>query len=71
MMNNSSVEIMNQGVSCLTEKLGVVDMELFVSTMMRERFDYTKWQRQNFEGIEPDDFHEAAIAYAKTHPFKK
>lgn len=71
MMNNSSVDIMNQGVSYLTEKLGVIGTELFVSTIMRERFDYTEWQRKNFEGIDPDDFHEAAIAYAKTHPFKK
>ncbi|MCD8332479.1 MAG: hypothetical protein LUB63_08175 [Oscillospiraceae bacterium] len=41
-----SMEIMDKGISCLLEKLGIVETEHFVSVLIREKFDYTKWQRE-------------------------
>ncbi len=44
-MSNASV--MDRGMQCLLEQLGVVETEQFISTIIREKFDYTKWQREN------------------------
>lgn len=65
----SNIEIMNQGMSCLLEKLGTVGTEQFISVIMREKFDYTKWQQQRFDNVSSDEFQEAAIAYEKENPF--
>ena len=67
MVNN--MEIMNQGMSCLLEKLGTVGTEQFISVIIREKFDYTKWQQQRFDNMGSDEFQEAAVSYAKENPF--
>ncbi|MCM1246280.1 MAG: hypothetical protein NC293_11620 [Roseburia sp.] len=66
---NSNMEIMNQGMICLLEKLGTVGTEQFISVIMREKFDYTKWQQQKFNNVSSDEFQKAAIAYEKENPF--
>lgn len=65
----SNMEIMNQGMSCLLEKLGTVGTEQFISVILREKFDYTKWQRQRFDNVSSDEFQKAAIAHEKENPF--
>jgi len=67
----SDFEIMNKGINCLIEKLGVVETERFVAVINRERFDYTKWQRQRFDHVTSDEFSEAAIKYSQINPFTK
>ena len=66
--NTSSNEIMDLGISCLIEKLGTVDTERFISTIIREKSDYTKWRASYFSGLSSDEFHEAAVAYGKANP---
>lgn len=65
----SDIEIMNRGISCLLEKLGVIETEQFISVINRERFDYTKWQQQKFDNVDSEEFNEAAIAYSNGNPF--
>ena len=65
-MSSNTVEIMNRGMQCLTDNLGVIEAEHFISVIIREKFDYTKWQRDYFDKME--DFHKEAIEYAKSHP---
>lgn len=67
----SDMEIMNRGIHCLLEKLGVIETERFIAVINRERFDYTKWQQEHFDGIDSDEFNSAAIAYSKENPFSK
>ena len=67
MMNNTT-DILSRGMEVLINNLGSVEAEKFLSTAMRERFDYTKWQRQFFDSMEPGEFHENALKYAQTHP---
>ena len=69
-MTGNTIDIMNRGMQCLTEKLGVVEAEQFISIIIREKFDYTKWQRQYFDAMNPGEFHENALEYANTHPYK-
>ena len=65
----SNMEIMNRGISCLLEKLGVVETEQFISVIIREKFDYNKWQQQRFDDMSAEEFN-AAVTYAKEHPFQ-
>lgn len=41
----TDTEIRIKGLKALTDALGEVDAERFISLVMREPFDYTKWQR--------------------------
>ena len=68
-MVSSNVEIMNKGMECLKDNLGVVEAETFISLVIREKFDYTRWQREYFDKMEPGGFNGAAVEYAKEHPF--
>ena len=65
-MNTS--EVMNKGMECLVQHLGLVDAEYFISVIIREQFDYTKWQREYFDRMPNAQLHEEAVAYAKAHP---
>ena len=69
-MNNvSTMEIMDMGINCLIEKLGIIDTERFISIIIREKSDYTKWRQHYFADVSSDEFHAAAVAYGKENPF--
>lgn len=64
----STTEILNNGMQCLKEKLGVVEAERFISIIIREQFDYTKWQSQYYDHMPDEEFNSEAVKYAETHP---
>ena len=68
MNNASTAEIMDMGISCLIKNLGTIETEQFISVLIREKSDYTKWRQQYFADVSSDDFHEAAVAYGKANP---
>lgn len=68
-MTENTTDVMNRGMQCLTETLGIVDAERFISIIIRERMDYTKWQRQHFDSLPPGAFHRNALDYAETNPY--
>ena len=68
-MNTSTSEIMNKGMKCLTEHMGIVDAEIFISHIIREKFDYTKWQREYFDAKTPEEISNEACQFAESHPF--
>ena len=64
--------IMSRGMNCLLEKLGVLETEIFISHLLREPFDYTKWRRDNlYDNMSLHELNQKAAQYAKDHPFKK
>lgn len=65
---SSTAELLDRGMQCLIRDLGSVDAERFFSTVLRERFDYTKWQRDYFDAMPSGEFHNRAVEYARTHP---
>ncbi len=65
----STFELANAGMACLTEKFGVVGAEAFISLILREKFDYTKWRRDFYDSMKPGEFHEKAVEFAKEHPY--
>jgi len=42
---STETEIKERGIKALMKELGEVDTEIFIKMILREPFDYTKWQR--------------------------
>lgn len=62
----TDTEIKLIGIKALTEALGEVNAEKFISLIMREPFDYTKWQRKLWEGRSVEDISKAAMSQRRT-----
>lgn len=54
-MNASTVEVIDRGLRCLSNHLGPKETELFISTILRERFDYTQWRQSFVDSIQTFD----------------
>ena len=44
-MNTNTMEIIDRGLQCLSDNLGARETEIFISVLLRERFDYTQWRK--------------------------
>ena len=54
-MTNSAV-LLDRGIRCLNNELGILDTERFVALILRESFDYTEWRKTNlFVGMSIDE----------------
>jgi hypothetical protein len=65
----STAVIRKEGMECLVKSLGVVEAEVFISSLLRDSFDYTEWQRDYFSGIQLNDFLNNAQVYDQKNPF--
>jgi hypothetical protein len=54
-----------KGMDMLTQTLGIVEAERFITLILREPFDYTEWQRGLYEGVSLDEF------YANVQQFRE
>ena len=68
---HSTAVIRKKGMDCLLKSLGVLETEVFISSLLRERFDYTEWQREYFANWTLDDFLSKAKKYDQKNPFGK
>ena len=60
--------IRNEGMLALNERLNVVEVERFITLLIRDPFDYTKWQRHLYEGMSVAELSEKADAlWKQTH----
>lgn len=66
----TNTELMTRGMECLVQNLGDLEAQRFISTIMREKFDYTQWRREHFGNMDADAFLDAAVAYATEHPYQ-
>jgi len=46
-----------------------LETEVFISSLLRENFDYTEWQREYFDDQPLDDFLNQAKEYEQKNPF--
>ena len=58
----NQTELLNDGVDWLRQKFGDVGTELFISLILREKFD--------FGDKAVGEINEEAAAYSRNHPFK-
>ena len=68
--NMNQTELLNDGVDWLRQKFGDVGTELFISLIIREKFDYTRWRRQFFEDKTLSEINDEAADNSRQHPFK-
>ena len=64
----NTATIMNNGINCLVERLGIIETEIFISQIIREPLDYTKWQREHYADISVSELNKMAVEYAKNTP---
>lgn len=55
--------IRRQGMEALIDSLGRVDAERFITSIIREPFDYTVWQGNLFDGMTVEELSAKAQAY--------
>jgi len=66
-MMNSRV-LLNKGMECLMENLGLVEAERFISLLHAESFDYTEWRRENlFRDMTVEELSNAAMEYRRNN----
>ena len=60
-MTNSAA-LLDRGIRCLNNGLGILDAERFVALLIKEPFDYTEWRKDNlFAGMSIDEIRERSI----------
>lgn len=65
-MNLSTVEIIDRGLKCLSDNLGAGETEIFITTILKERFDYTKWRHSFVDNINTFDELDTFVEQSKT-----
>ena len=64
-MTNSAV-LLDRGIRCLNNELGILNAERFVALILREPFDYTEWRKNNlFADMSIDEIIDEADKYCK------
>lgn len=58
--------VKQEGMTVLLEKLGMVDAERFISLIIREPFNYTKWRKDLFDGVGVAELADKANEYSKS-----
>ncbi|MCL2631870.1 MAG: hypothetical protein FWD45_02105 [Coriobacteriia bacterium] len=53
-----------EGMEALIARLGSVDAERFIASIIREPFDYTEWQKTLFDDLSIDELSEKAQVYS-------
>ena len=46
--------VMKKGMDCLAKNLGIIEIEIFISSIMKSAYDYTKWRQEYFENAYKD-----------------
>jgi hypothetical protein len=62
---STDTEVRVRGMRALTEAMGPVEAERFVSLLLREPFDYTKWQRDLWPGASVEEVSKAAMRHRR------
>ena len=61
----TDTEIKIRGINILTEYLGKMEAERFVSLIQREYFDYTKWQQGLWKDKTVDELSKEAMVFRR------
>jgi hypothetical protein len=67
-MTNNTV-VLDRGIKCLTEELGMLEVEQFIYLLKSQPFDYTEWRKTNLcPSMSLDEISDAADAYCRENP---
>ncbi len=51
-MSINTIEVIERGMKCLSDNIGAKETEIFIATILRERFDYTQWRHTFVDEID-------------------
>ena len=57
----SEAVLRSEGMKLLIQGLGRVDAERFITSIINDPFDYTKWQRSLFDGLSVHELSDLAM----------
>lgn len=62
----NSMALLDKGMRCLNNELGILDTERFVALLLREPFDYTEWRKEHlFVDMSLDEIIDKADKFCK------
>ncbi|MDR9367310.1 MAG: hypothetical protein RI575_18395 [Balneolaceae bacterium] len=61
----TETEIRQKGIEALLKELGDVDTEIFIKMLIREPFDYTKWQKGLWKDLSVEELSKKATENQK------
>lgn len=61
----TEAEICQEAFILLNEKLGIIETETFIASLLRDPFDYTQWQRNLWEGKSLKNIFDEAKEYER------
>ena len=64
----NTAETLSRGMECLTEGLGIVGAERFISVVLREQADYTKWRQEHYDSMDDGEIERDMDQFAQNHP---
>jgi len=59
----ADVKIKALGFNILSQHLGLVEAERFITLIQREKFDYTQWRQNLFEGLSGEEISSQAMKF--------
>ena len=65
----NTMELYDEGVSILARHLGVVRAEQFISVLLKEPFDYTKWHQKMADSMTQEEFDKIVEEAERTSPY--
>ena len=71
LMNITDTELKLQGIQVLTSALGEVQAERFISLILKEPFDYTKWQRDLWATQSLEELSRTAMLHWQAQLYEK
>jgi hypothetical protein len=65
---STDTEVRIHGLRALVEALGTVEAERFITLILREPFDYTKWRRHLWVDKSVEEISKVAMELRRTSP---
>lgn len=54
-MLDSEETAMKKGMDCLYKNLSIIEIEMFISAIVKSAYDYSKWRQEYFENSYKDE----------------
>ncbi|MBR0258117.1 MAG: hypothetical protein IJQ58_10305 [Synergistaceae bacterium] len=68
-LSKNTMELYDEGISILTRHMGIIRAEQFISVLLREPFDYTKWHQHMADTMTQERFTALAEQAEKLMPY--
>ena len=68
-MNEEMSATVSRCMDAIREHVGTVELEVFIYYIRSQAFDYTKWQKEHYDHMTPEEIKNLLEQYSKNHDF--